>query len=462
MLQHIHRAGGHAGFVELAAAPPVFLGMVHGGVGAAQQGIPGGAVLRKQTDADGRQNGQRMLAHRETAVHEGEQLVGHLRGVFGTLHVGEHHHKFIATQPRHYVGIAHALVEPLGHMAQQLVACIVAQRVVHGLEVVEVHKQHRSAAMAATGQRQHLRQLLHEEVAVGQPGQRVVQRDESLALLRLPACGDVAHHHDAVVSMLPGHGLAHHLYRNLPAVLVADDHFIRILAAAARVFECYGAPFGANEVEDRLPDEFLRHIPQQAGQRVVPVGDDPIAVEDDGFMGRLGELAHALFALAHGAFGPPVLGDVDDQHEGAQLLPGVVEMRDQVHLDHALVAARQGLLAGVLDVLASCGMLHMGLDIQPGLVTDRLLHGEAQDGFGGVPVVGGEALVGKAAAQRGKIEVRHQRGHRIGNQAQQWVVGAALACCIGSGDGISHAAPHTYGLVISDTAGACARELPGF
>ena len=68
-----------------------------------------------------------------------------------------------------------AALQALAHVAQQLVAEVVAERVVDDLEVVEVDEHHRDRARVAL--REHrLLQAVVEQVAVGQPGERVVVR----------------------------------------------------------------------------------------------------------------------------------------------------------------------------------------------------------------------------------------------------------------------------------------------
>ena len=80
--------------------------------------------------------------------------------------------------------------KPVGSILQQLVAGRVAERVVDVLEMVEVEKMH-GHHLATLDARQRLLELLVEQHAVGQAGERVVQRHVRDFLFRPAALGDV-------------------------------------------------------------------------------------------------------------------------------------------------------------------------------------------------------------------------------------------------------------------------------
>ena len=85
------------------------------------------------------------------------------------------------------------LLEPARDGLQQLVAGVVAERVVDDLEAVEVQEQHRGAALGvvALGAADRLVEAVHEQHAVREAGQRVVERVVLEAVLGLAAVGDV-------------------------------------------------------------------------------------------------------------------------------------------------------------------------------------------------------------------------------------------------------------------------------
>ena len=310
--------------------------------------------------------------------------------------------------------------------AQKLVARVVAQRVVHGLEMVQVDKQYGGTALALPGAGNDCVEPVHEVAPVGQFGERVVQGQEGFALLRLFARRDVAQDDDAVVPVQLGHGLAHGLHRDDPPILVTEGHLIRVFPPPAGVLQRHGPPLGADEMEDRQAQDFMQCIACQARQGFVAVGDEAVAVEDDGFVRGIGKLAHALFGLPHQLVGAPALHDVDDQRKRTHRFGGAAHVGDELHLDHAGFAVGQGLLAGVFDALATLAALHIRGDGLPGPQANGFLHGAVQHGVGRLAVVGGISLVGKAAQQAGQLEIGHQGRYRIGDQAQQRVAGAGL------------------------------------
>ena len=61
-------------------------------------------------------------------------------------------------------------------LAEQLVAALVAERVVDELEAVDVEHEHGDRAAVARGERERVVDAVDEQRAVRQPGQRVVQR----------------------------------------------------------------------------------------------------------------------------------------------------------------------------------------------------------------------------------------------------------------------------------------------
>ena len=85
---------------------------------------------------------------------------------------------------------------------EQLVAGLVAARIVHMLEAVEVQEQHREHAVVALRLDERHGQVRLQEQAVGQTGELVVVREavKLLVLLQqmaldLPPHGDIVHGH---------------------------------------------------------------------------------------------------------------------------------------------------------------------------------------------------------------------------------------------------------------------------
>ncbi len=122
-----------------------------------------------------------------------EDLVGHQARVLGTLEVRQDHHELVAALARDGVHLAHARHEAARDVLQDEVAGVVAQRVVHDLEAVEVEEEHRHVALLAPRGHDRLVQAVLHEAAVGQARERIVVRHVVDGALGVQALGDVLH-----------------------------------------------------------------------------------------------------------------------------------------------------------------------------------------------------------------------------------------------------------------------------
>ena len=84
--------------------------------------------------------------------------------------------ELVAAEPRDRVHRAQHRPQPLGQPGEQPVAGGVAERVVDLLEVVDVEEQHRDGRVRAPRAVERDAEAVEEQRAVGQAGQRVVQR----------------------------------------------------------------------------------------------------------------------------------------------------------------------------------------------------------------------------------------------------------------------------------------------
>ena len=112
----------------------------------------------------------------------------------GVADVVEQDRELVAAEPGDGVAGPQGGLQPARDRDQQPVADVVAERVVDELEAVEVEEQHRRAGGRARGAargRIACVEAVEEQHAVGQPGQRVVERVVLEALLGLAAVGDV-------------------------------------------------------------------------------------------------------------------------------------------------------------------------------------------------------------------------------------------------------------------------------
>ncbi len=117
-----------------------------------------------------------------------EDAVGH---VLGPPPVGEprkEHGELVAAQPGDHVPPPAGAVEPLGHHPQQLVPDVVAERVVDGLEVVEVEEQERRVHERRGGG--DLGQVAAQQAPVGESGEGVVLRLVPQLLLQVGEGGE--------------------------------------------------------------------------------------------------------------------------------------------------------------------------------------------------------------------------------------------------------------------------------
>ena len=108
-------------------------------------------------------------------------------------HAVEQDRELVAAEPGDGVRRPHGRLEPARDRDQQLVSHLVAERVVDELEAVEVQEQdgRGGARVGALGAADRLVEAVEEQHAVGQAGERVVQRVVLQALLGLLAVRDV-------------------------------------------------------------------------------------------------------------------------------------------------------------------------------------------------------------------------------------------------------------------------------
>ena len=98
--------------------------------------------------------------------------------------------EFVAAEPRHQIVAADAGAQAVRDLAQQLVADLVAERIVDALELVDVDIEDRERL--ALGKLRHAAlQMPAHQHAVGQIGERVVMRHMRDALVGANALGDV-------------------------------------------------------------------------------------------------------------------------------------------------------------------------------------------------------------------------------------------------------------------------------
>ena len=152
------------------------LGGVHRDVGALDQRLHARAVRGVAGHADARVDLEREALDRERLAQAGEQLARDDVGVAGAAQLRQQHAELVAAEAGDRVVLAERLLEAVRDLLQQAVARVVAERVVDLLEVVEVDQHHGRGDVRAAPGGDRLLDAVAEERAVGQAGERVVQR----------------------------------------------------------------------------------------------------------------------------------------------------------------------------------------------------------------------------------------------------------------------------------------------
>jgi len=185
------QAGVHLRLEEAAGTLAVALGAVERHVGVFQKPVGIVGVVRRERNADRGADGDEMAVEIVRIAEDFDDALGQRGNLLRRLDVGLQHGEFVAAEPRHRVLFAQRAFEPRADLLQQEVAVRMAERVVDGLEIVEVDAQSRQAEAIAAHARQHLLHAQAQEHPVRQRGERVVMRHEGDARFGALALRDV-------------------------------------------------------------------------------------------------------------------------------------------------------------------------------------------------------------------------------------------------------------------------------
>ena len=235
-------------------------------------------------------------------------------------------HELVTTEAGDEVLHPQARPDAVRHLAEQRVADVVPEVVVHGLEVVEVDEQAPEHLVTPVGRRDHRLEALLEGGAVGDVGERVVRR-------RVGEAGRVGHLVGDVVD-LGQHvtGLvvlvAHEGHRHLRP----EERAVRsvVLGPQVELVATVGRPrldhrpelldrLGAGHLGDVLTDQLVLGGIQQRAQRAVDPDDGAVELDDGhadrgGVEGDAGQLVHRVelpFRLQPQGLVPAPDGEVD-------------------------------------------------------------------------------------------------------------------------------------------------------
>ena len=140
-----------AGRVEDARSPQLPRGL-HRRVGAAQQRLGLGPVLRGHRHPHAGRDLDRQPLHHEGPLERAQDALSHLPRESG-VGVGQEHPELVAPQPRHAVPVAQGVAQAHGQLAHDEVPVVVAQRVRDLAETVEGQDQQRQRAVGPHGLR---------------------------------------------------------------------------------------------------------------------------------------------------------------------------------------------------------------------------------------------------------------------------------------------------------------------
>ncbi len=113
-----------------------------------------GAVRRRHGNADRGANIETMTVHFERLGDCAKQALRKPFRVLPVIGAGLHHDEFVAAEARDQVARPDNRAKPVCNLLQQLIADRMAERVVDGLEAVEVDQLQRDVALAAYALRQ--------------------------------------------------------------------------------------------------------------------------------------------------------------------------------------------------------------------------------------------------------------------------------------------------------------------
>ena len=307
--------------------------MVHRRVRVAQRVLGPLVLLVGEGDAGGGRHEHVLRAQREGLLQGLFQRERRALDLTRVLQVLDQDREVVASQARDRVARPHDPAQHGRQLHQQPVAGGVAQALVDELEAVEVHEQHGAAllrAPAPAGQR--AAQAVHEERAVRQPGEAVVEGVVLELLLRAPALGDVRADRGASVDrarevvehgVVPGDEAALAVERQHLLLLVRGEHAGVDAAGESRpgavaVLQRYA------ELEPVVADHVLLGGAQQLQQVRVRERDHAVAVHQHGReLDVLQHVAQAPLGLARGQLGQLLLGDVEGHAQQCRpALPG--------------------------------------------------------------------------------------------------------------------------------------------
>ena len=304
--------------VALDVVAALTLGLVHGGVGVADQGLGVVAVLREDADPEAGADEEFLMIDGQRRGQAGEDALGRAGGELLVVDVFDQDHEFIAAEAGDGVLLAHAVEQARGDLLEHRVAHRVTKGVVDVLEVVEVEKHHRHHVVVPAGAAQGGVDAVVEQAAVGQAGERVVVRHVLELRFGVLGGGDVGENAQVVRNLallVPNRRDVEPLGIDFPRFAPVPDlalpHSLVVHGLPHAVVEGRRLASGA---QDRrlLPDHLGRGVAGDAGEGRVDHLDGGVGAGDDDPLGSVLEhLRGELQPVADLMLGGHLAGDPD-------------------------------------------------------------------------------------------------------------------------------------------------------
>ena len=173
----VGQIGVHRRVVDAGAVAALVLGAIERHVGVAQNvgGIAGAAVDHRNADRGA--DDDVVAADHVGRADGGNDAAGDRLQRIGIGGAIGDDGELVAAEAGHQILAAHDVAQPLGDVEDELVADVMAERVVDVLEVIEVDVEHRGGRAAGAHVVDHGFEPLAEIDAVGQAADRIVQRE---------------------------------------------------------------------------------------------------------------------------------------------------------------------------------------------------------------------------------------------------------------------------------------------
>ena len=293
--------------VEVETVATIALGLVHGGIGVADQFRCGFPIVGEHADADAGAHIDLLPAVQREGLIQGLQNGrSDLCRLLWLIQLLEHQQEFVAAQATQGVFLPDALTQAFGHLPQQAVASGVTQAVVDRLEVVEVDEDDAQLSLVALGQIDGVLQALMQHDPVWQFGQLIEVRHAGQSGLGFLERGDVGEHAHEVrgLTVRRTHRADGQLDHQRVAIFALKADFVFPLAVSAQLrhHTCDGFLRVLGEQELGAVTQHVGFgVPRELGEGAVDGHQMLVGVQHDhafvrAFQGS-GVQAHALLIL---------------------------------------------------------------------------------------------------------------------------------------------------------------------